>query len=165
MSEGTRYLWVGGQKVPVEESLYFDIRRPIWRSQYYARKYGECGGSKEDRRRCDGVCEGCKHQRLGTKKLYIDAPLHGDYDGLTLDETIQNPAPSLEDVLIEKDLHKALSLELSKLDSDSLQICVLVAQGLSERQIANELGIPQTTLSYRKRKIFAKLAESLRDFI
>lgn len=63
------------------------------------------------------------------------------------------------------ELFAALHEELEKLDPDGKRICELIMQDKTEREIAAEMGLCQSTVNYKKNKAFSVLREVLKDFI
>ena len=84
----------------------------------------------------------------------LDQTLYYDDDGIpvTLGDTIPAPEP---DPLIE-DLYEALDT-LSDEERELIDLLFFNNDGKSERQISEELGMPQKTLNCKKLKILAKL--------
>ena len=65
------------------------------------------------------------------------------------------------DKLQAKELHKAIEQLTEKEKRTFYVIAFAVLQGISERELAVSLGIPQKTLNNRKRKIFEKIRKKL----
>ena len=83
---------------------------------------------------------------------------------LTLLDTIEDPAANPEEIIADKLMLQELFKVLDELDPDSRRICELIRQGKTEREIADEFGVRQSTLNYRKKKLMEKLCERLKDF-
>ena len=60
-----------------------------------------------------------------------------------------------------EELHKAIEQLTEKEKRTFEVIAFAVLQGISERELAVSLGIPQKTLNNRKRKIFEKIRKKL----
>jgi len=150
------------QYIPVTEEVYKEYYRPIWRTHYHASNRGQCGCT--DWKRCEGDCGLC-HYRAAGNTLSLDAECEGEEGSkLTLLDTIEDSSANIVDIVADKLLLEELFHVLADLDPDSRRICELIRQGKTEREIAAEFGIRQSTLNYRKKKLMDKLFERLKDF-
>lgn len=61
-------------------------------------------------------------------------------------------------------LYSKLYQIVGTLNEDDMEIIDMITSGTTERDKAKELGIPQTTLSSKKKKLMAKLRAELKDF-
>lgn len=71
---------------------------------------------------------------------------------------------NIEENLAYKTLLIALSQVLAELTEEELRICKMVANKEPQHKVAEELGIPRTTLRDRKNKIIKKLGKKLKDY-
>jgi RNA polymerase sigma factor (sigma-70 family) len=150
------------QYIPVTEEVYKEYYRPIWRTHYHASKHGQCGCT--DWRRCEGDCGLCRYRAAGNT-LSLDAEYEGEEGSkLTLLDTLEDPAANPEEIIADKLMLQELFQVLDELDPDSRCICELIRQGKTEREIADEFGVRQSTLNYRKKKLIEKLREHLKNF-
>ena len=67
--------------------------------------------------------------------------------------------------MADKLLFEELYAALEELDPEDRRIMELFSIGLSEREIAADIGRSQKTINNRKPKLFAQLRERLNDFI
>jgi FixJ family two-component response regulator len=65
----------------------------------------------------------------------------------------------------DRELLGALLHKLDELDPEGRRICELVMEGRSERNCGKEMGIARNTFVYKRDKLFATLADYLKDFI
>lgn len=65
----------------------------------------------------------------------------------------------------ERDLRRAVDKALKDLGDEDYRIITLAAKGVSEREIAAEIGSKQRTVNDRKQRIRARLREVLKDFL
>lgn len=158
------FIPVDGTPIEVSEDVYRDYYRPIWRTRYHAQKNGECNCTKAQIWKCDGVCPGCPFYTAG-RKVSIETSIGGEEDELTLGDTLADDAPSAESILMDRELLAALHEELNRLDPDGRRICELVMQGKTEREIAADMGKRQSTINYKKNRVFDILREALKDFV
>jgi len=148
--------------IPVTEEVYKEYYRPIWRTHYHASKNGQCGCS--DWRKCTGDCGLCCYRSAGNT-LSLDTEYEGEEGSkLNLLDTIEDLAANIEEIVADKLLLEELFRVLDDLDPESRRICELMRQGKTEREIASEFGVRQSTLNYRKNKLVDKLRELLKDF-
>ncbi|MCD7724950.1 MAG: hypothetical protein LUI12_05275 [Clostridiales bacterium] len=87
------------------------------------------------------------------------------YDALVeagYDSAIDGDDPS--ELAAEMVVVEALCEELKSLTEEKKRLCKMIANKESERSVAKELGIAQTTLNGRKKKLLAELAESLKEY-
>ena len=156
------FIPVNGELIPVTEETYKEYYRPIWRTHYHASKHGQCGCT--DWRQCEGDCGLCRYRAAGNT-LSLDAEYEGEEGSkLTLLDSIEDPAANIEDIVADKLLLNELFKTMDELDPDSRRICELIRQGKTEREIANEFDVRQSTINYRKKKLMEKLCERLKDF-
>ncbi len=149
------YIEIEGQEISVSEEVYRAYKRPVWTEHKRKERSKRCIGKNGIR--CTGDCSKCDKQRIGSI-LSLDA---FEEDGFELSDPSPEPADIVADKLLLEELFKALD----ELDPDSRRICELIAQGATEREIAAVLGIHQSTLNYRKRKLLAQLRERLKKHI
>ena len=162
MTNKQYFIPVNGELIPVTEEVYKEYYRPIWRTHYHASKHGQCGCT--DWRRCEGDCGLCRY-RIAGDSLSLDAEYEGEEGSkLTLLDTIEDSAPNIVDIMADKLMLQELFKVLEELDPDSRHICELICQGKTEREIAAEFGVRQSTLNYRKNKLMDKLRKRLQDF-
>lgn len=142
--------------VPVTKEVYQAYYQPIWRIRDHARRHGQCGNT--DWRFCDGDCATCRYRMAGDT-MSLDYELNAaSGGGFTLLDLIDDDSSDIEEYLARKVLEEQMHKILDELGEHDRIICLGLAAGKSERTIAHELGITQSTLSYRKRKLLARLA-------
>jgi hypothetical protein len=71
---------------------------------------------------------------------------------------------NLEETVAYKIMLDALASVLNNLTEEELRICKMVANKEPQQKVAEELGIPRTTLRDRKNKIIKKLGIKLKDY-
>jgi DNA-directed RNA polymerase specialized sigma24 family protein len=158
------FIPVNGTLVEVSEEVYRAYYRPVWVTRYHAQKTGECRCSKRQLWLCDGICSGCPFHTSKTNISFETPVADGDED-ITIEDALQDDSPSPESILMDKELLDTLYDELNRLDPEGRRICELIMQGKTEREIAAETGKCQSTVNYRKNKVFAVLRRALKDFI
>lgn len=162
MTNKQYFIPLNRELIPVSEDVYREYYRPIWRTHYHASKHGQCGCS--DWRRCDGDCGLCRYRTAGDT-LSLDAEYEGEEGSkLTLLDTIEDSMANVEDIVADKLMLQELFKVLEELDPNSRHLYELIRQGKTEREIAAEFGVRQSTLNYRKKKLIDTLHERLKDF-
>lgn len=148
--------------VSISEDTYRAIYPEIWRTQKKMRRSDCCKCPRDKLWICDADCMICPYHSDGNT-ISLDAPIDGTY-GLTVGDKIETDTPSLESIITDAALLKALYCKLDQLDPNGKTICKLIADKKSEREIASIMGKSQTTINYQKNKAFAILREFLKDY-
>jgi len=125
------FIKVEGQEVPVTEEVYRAYIRPVWK----------------------------EHKRLEREKARECGP------NVSLDQMIENNNEiaddvNIEDIVADSILLQQLMSALGELADNEIDLIKSIFyENKSERDIAKETNTPQTTISYRKKKILKKLRE------
>ena len=149
-----RYLSVNKKLIPVSEETYLYHSRWVANERYRARRDHRCGNPNFTK--CNGDCGHCIYQIPGDV-LYMDSLVETDRDhsedgDFCID--IPDEQASFEDRVVDELMLTSLLQDLDGILPDGGQIFSLIAHGFTERQVATKLGISQSTLSYRKNKLF-----------
>jgi DNA-directed RNA polymerase specialized sigma24 family protein len=159
MENQQRYIEIDGQQIPVTEEVYRAYKRPAWAEHKRMERKKRCvisdgrGGSK----RCTDDCSKCDKQRTGSV--------------LSLDKFAQEkgfePADTVDiaELIADKLLYEELDRVLEELDPDNRRIMELFSIGMSEREIAADIGLSQKAINKRKTMLFAQLRERLKHLI
>lgn len=142
------------ETVIVSEEIYYAYIRPIWAEKKRQQRAKRCRGPKGVR--CQGDCSGCKYQDEG----YVLSLEWVQEKDIILDEPF-----IVEDYITRQELYQALYAAIDTLDSRDQEICMLFADGKTERKIAELVNLSQRGVNYRKKVIFAKLKELLKEFL
>lgn len=160
-----RYIPVGKKLIPVSEEMYLDHTRWIANERYRARRDHRCGNN--DYTKCNGDCGHCIYQIPGDV-LYMDSLVNtnNDHSGdSSFGFDIPDTSASVEDLVVNEIMLTSLLKDLDSIMPDGAQIFSLIAHGFTERQVATKLGISQSTLSYRKNKLFNYIRQHREDFL
>lgn len=95
------------------------------------------------------------NQRHSERDISYNALVEDGYDA-AIDK--RDPAEIVADLMVVNELKQ----ELAKLTEDKRRICLMIEEKKSERDMAKELGIAQTTLHDRKKKVLKELEKKLR---
>ena len=99
-------------------------------------------------------CSKCDRQRTGNV-LSLDKFVE---DGYEVSGSID-----VAELVAEKLLLEELAAALDELEPQNKRIAELYGEGMSERQIADEVGLSQKTVNKRKAKIFEQLHQRLKN--
>lgn len=153
------YLTVEGQEVMVTEEVYRAYKRPIWaeHKRNDRQKLCQVSDGKGDLKRCTGNCSKCSRAREGSV-LSLDGL---EEEGYSVEDRSQDVA----EIVAEKMLLEELFKSLEELDTNSHRICKLLMEGLSKREIARIMSIPQPSFEYQVKKLMASLRKRLENYI
>lgn len=149
------FVSIDGEQVPVTEEVYRAYKQPLWAEHKRKERSKRCqisngrGGVK----RCDADCSQCPHDRNGSI-LSLDGFEEDGY--FPADLTAADPQQILEDALLLEELLAAIA----ELDPINQRIIELLQEEMSEREIADVIGLSQQAVNKRK----AKIREELKDF-
>ena len=142
----TYYIEIDGQQIPVTEAVYRAYKRPYWKEKKRQQRQREKGTGGPDCTRA-----------VGATPLSIERMME---DGLD----IPQGGSSLEDTVIMNELIDELHKALAQLAPNDRAILEFFGDGLSDRKISAVTGIPQTTVSYRRKVLIKKLREQLKNY-
>ena len=130
-----RYIEIDGQKIPVTEEVYQAYMQPEWK----------------ERKRIQRLKWTDAESSLSIEQMLedgVDIPYFG---------------PTVEQIVMLKMLMEELHNALEELTPDDRTLLELSGSGWSDRSIAKETGIPQTTVSYRRKALLKKIRENLKN--
>lgn len=112
---------------------------------------------------CDGMCDDCEYHAPGNI-LSLDMPTsNDDGDEITLLDMLEDPTPSIEEVICDKAELDQLYERLDQLMPEAVEIGRLRQKGLTDEAIAKIVGIKRTTFRSRLEKAKAQLAAEYPD--
>ena len=112
---------------------------------------------------CDGMCDDCEFHAPGDI-LSLDMPTsNDDGDEVTLLDMLEDPAPSIEEVICDKAELDQLFDRLNELMPEAVQIGKLRQEKLTDEEIAKVVGIKRTTFRSRLEKAKAQLSFEFPD--
>ena len=148
-------------EVSPEEYKQFDT----WRTNLRKREqyHGRCMCPRNKWWLCDGMCDDCEFHAPGDI-LSLDMPTsNDDCDEVTLLDMLEDPAPSIEEVICDKAELDQLFDRLNELMPEAVKIGQLRQEGLSDEAITKIIGIKRTTFRSRLEKAKAQLAAEFPD--
>ncbi len=150
------YLTIDGQKIKVSEDVYRAYKQPAWAERKRREREKRCliSDGKGRTKRCMEDCSKCDRQRTGNV-LSLDKFVE---DGYEVSGSID-----VAELVAEKLLLEELAAALDELEPQNKRIAELYGEGMSERQIADEVGLSQKTVNKRKAKIFEQLHQRLKN--
>ena len=109
------------------------------------------------------MCDDCEYHAPGDI-LSLDMPTSSDDgDEVTLLDMLEDPAPSIEEVICDKAELDQLYERLNQLMPEAVEIGRLRQKGLTDAAIAKIVGIKRTTFRSRLEKAKAQLAAEYPD--
>ena len=148
-----RYLEINGEQVAVTEEIYLAYMRFEWKEQKRIEREGRC--RDENGNRCMEDCRRCREYRDG-RPVSLDKL---DEDGFVITDPI-DAQKYIEDKLLFEAIYDAIDA----LESKNRHIISLFYAGLTEREIAAQVGLSQKGVNKRKNRIFEQLREKLENF-
>ncbi len=153
------------QWVPVSKTDFDNYYRNINTYRRRQQEHGRCVCPASKRYLCDMDCCTC-HFHKGGDELSLDYTAT-DEDGNEKSwlEDLPDDRSSAQSVMEDRELLDTLLHKLDELDPEGRRICELVMEGRSERDCGKEMGMARNTFVYKRDKLFAALADYLKDFI
>ena len=143
--------------------------RPIWKEEKALQRSKKCAIGNEDGKlvRCDGNCSACPHAKSGTP-ISLDAMedtggFRSTQDGIHRQQDATTYSASAADIVEDAMLLEALWQHIGELSEENQTIITMFSEGATETEIAQAVGMKQTTVSYRKRQILKNLKKILQD--
>jgi RNA polymerase sigma factor (sigma-70 family) len=151
------YLPIDGQEIPVTEEVYRAYWQPVWAERKRQEREKRCliSDGKGKTKRCMEDCSKCTRQRNGSV-LSLDKFVE---DGCEIPDFFD-----IDEFVAERLLLEELAVALNELDPLNKRIAELYGEGLSERQIADKVGLSQKTINNRKANIFNQLRQRLKNY-
>lgn len=153
-----------------DEQLYYELMRPIWKEEKALQRSKKCAVSNENGKlvRCDGNCAACPHAKSGTP-ISLDAMeetggFRSTQDGVHRQQDSATYTASAAEIVENAMLLDVLWAHIGELSEENRTIITMFSEGATETEIAQAVGMKQTTVSYRKRQILKNLKKILEDF-
>ena len=153
------------QWVPVSKTDFDNYYRDVNAYRRRQQEHGRCVCPASKRYLCDMDCCTCRFHK-GGDELSLDYTVT-DENGNEKSwlEDLPDDRPSAQSVMEDRELLDTLLHKLNELDPEGRRICELVMEGRSERDCGKEMGMARNTFVYKRDKLFAALADYLKDFI
>ena len=140
------------QWVEVTQEQYHAYFRDIWAARKRAQKHRQCMCPKSKLWLCDGDCLICKFRAPGDS-LSLDLPYENENgEERSLLDMLADQSASIDDVVTDQIMLDMLFQRLGEIMPEARCIGDLRLAGLSDAEIADEIGIPRTTFLYRLKK-------------
>ena len=140
------------QWVEVTQEQYHAYYRDIWAARKRAQKHRQCMCPKSKLWLCDGDCLICKFRAPGDS-LSLDLPYENENgEERSLLDMLADQSASIDDVVTDQIMLDILFQRLGEIMPEARDIGDLRLAGLSDAEIADEIGIPRTTFLYRLKK-------------
>ena len=131
-----------GKWVQYDEETCKALLRDRTRTRMRMLRHGKCFCPREKVWQCDGMCEGCPHQK--TMEVSWNMKVGGSED-LTLGEALPDGVDH-EEACIQKLYCEDIMNRLDEIMPMAREIGMLRMQGKSDREIARSLGIDRMTM-------------------
>ena len=153
------------QWVPVSKTDFDNYYRDVNAYRRRQQEHGRCVCPASKRYLCDMDCCTCRFHK-GGDELSLDYTVT-DEDGNEKSwlEDLPDDRPSAQSVMEDRELLDTLLHKLDELEPEGRRIFKLVMEGRSERDCGKEMGMARNTFVYKRDKLFAALADYLKDFI
>jgi RNA polymerase sigma factor (sigma-70 family) len=149
-----RYIQIEGEEVAVTEEVYRAYKRPLWAEHKRREREKRC--RDENGNRCTKDCRLCTKPNRNGSVLSLDQFSEDGFEPASSEDAFRR--------IEEGELQEALHTALAKLEPKDRKIAELFSIGLSERAIADQVGLSQRGVNKRKNRIFAQLREHLKNF-
>ena len=143
-----------GFRIYVDKRTYNQYVRPLESEARTAERRTRCVIAGK---RCNGDCSKCEFPRTGGT-VSIDE----QYEKYELE--LEDKSESIVDRLAREELINALVKAVESLPKEQKKIARFIASGMSSRQIAHALGIPQRTAYDRIQVVLKKLRSMLEPY-
>ena len=153
------YLDIDGKRIYVTEEVYRAYKQPLWAEHKRKERERRCqisngrGGVK----RCEEDCSKCPYSKTGST-ISLDR-LYEDYE-YEIAASSESPLAAL----IKEEFKQKRDEAVSELGPIDQQIVISFMNGISEREIAKEIGISQKAVNKRKNKLLKELNEKLKEY-
>lgn len=140
------------QWVEVTEEQYHAYFRDIWAARKRAQKHRQCMCPKSKLWLCDGDCLVCRFHAPGDN-LSLDLTYeNSDGEEYSMLDKLTDHFASIDDIVTDQIMLDMLFTRLGEIVPEAHRIGDLRLAGLSDVEIADEIGIPRTTFLYRLKK-------------
>ncbi len=148
-----------GHDVEVSKEVYYTIMDEVWREEKRKQRAWRCRDGKGVR--CKGDCTLCDINRFGEGPNGNDVSLDQMYE-----ENDYEPKGS--DGFEEKSLFWIrVNEEIDEISvhiPEAARIVKMLISGELEKEVAEELGMPPSTLNYKVKGVKKRLSKYLKDF-
>lgn len=113
--------------------------------------------------KCDGLCEECEYRYIpkdAIQHLSIDTELENAYENGVSRTSFLGDNRLTTEISIDSMILNQLLSELRDSDSESYQILMALADGLSERAGAERLHMPRNTFVYKRNQLLNRIREN-----
>lgn len=147
------YLRSTRERIPCTKEEFDNYYRDINTFRKAQQRHGKCVCPEKKRLDCDMDCATCPFRRGGDTRSLDYTTTVDDGEEITWINSLEDPSPLIEDLVVEGQAISQLFARLSELMPEALEIGRLRQQGLTERQIEGQIGIGRKTYAYRLKKV------------
>ena len=147
------YLRSTRERIPCTKEEFDNYYRDINAFRQKQQYHGKCVCPEKKRLDCDMDCATCPFHRGGDQVSLDYTTTIDDGEEITWLNSLEDPSPLIDDIVIEGQAINQLFIRLSELMPEALEIGHLRQQGLTERQIEKQIGIGRKTYAYRLKNV------------
>ena len=147
----------------VSEEVYRSEDRIISKARKKKQRSGECICPQSKLCLCDMDCEVCEHFQDIHRMRFDDKVKNRKGEDVCLSDTLKDPNSNFCDGLTDRLMIRKALVELEERDPEAARMCLLIMEGLSEREAAAAMGMPRSTFKRRWAAIKAMLAAQLKE--
>ncbi len=149
--------------IEVTPEQKMDWERFVGATRKAKQRAGACCVPYKKSYKCDGLCEECEYRCIpkdAIQHLSIDTELENAYEnGVSRTSFLADNRLTTEISVDSMILNRLLS-ELRDSDTESYQILMVLADGLSERAGAERLHMPRNTFVYKRNQLLKRIREN-----
>ena len=146
----------------VSEEVYRSEDRIISRTRKKKQRSGECICPQSQLCLCDMDCEVCAHFQ-DIHRIHIEENVPNCKGDVRFADILEDSNSDFCDALADKLTVRKILAELGERDPEAARICLLIMDGLSEREAAAAMGMPRSTFKRRWAAIKDMLAAQLKE--
>lgn len=164
----SRFIEIDGEKVAVSEEVYKAYMQPVWREQKRIQRAYEdlnkmdddsfAGSGKILKQSSAGNGTGSHHLKMGLPLSLNQAKEEQGFEAVS-DTNVEEEAAYK--ILLDELLNILDELN----DKDSKTMKLVLIDGLTEREVAEEIGVSRKTINNRKKKYLPMIQDKLKDWI
>ena len=152
------------ERIPVTKEEFYNYYHDINTFRKAQQRHGKCVCPETKRLDCDMDCATCPFSRAGDSVSFDITVINDDHEIVAWVEEFEDPAPLIEDVVIDS-IHLTNLLErLNELMPQAIDIGLMRQDGMSDTAISTEIGIPRKTFTDRIKKVKTILKSEFPEF-
>lgn len=162
-----RYIEINGEKVVVSEEVYKAYMQPIWREQKRIQRAYKDLNEMDDPYLMSGKVLKQSNAGNGSGSFHVKVGLPLSLDQANEEQDFEARSDiNLEEEAAYQILLGELLEVLDELgDKDSKAMKLILIEGLTENEVAEEIGVSRKTINNRKKKYLPIIQERLKNWL